>query len=267
VHERIVSAYHVHDGNHKISLLQVYHAAPSAHTWYERSAAINQAYARRHGYGYVFVVAAGVPSPREGRNRTLQWARVPILLWLLRNFPDGPDWWFHLDMDAMVNPRFMHLPLDWALDAKCVIRQSPSSTADLVYFSNAPQEPHMPCAGLFFASRNATRSLELWWRFDTDPYFDTHSEHDQHVVHELMYFLPDQFRFRVLDVRPFNNRLDSSWFLHYAGASRVSEQALRDRIAVSLWKAGVSVPPLEQQQMLNCSLGRYTHCVPLDLIQ
>ncbi len=77
----------------------------SSLSWWDLSSAICATYARRHGYGYVFThVIPMTTDPSllfRRRNRTMHWARIPVLMWLLKQQPDV-DWWLYLDMDAMI---------------------------------------------------------------------------------------------------------------------------------------------------------------------
>ncbi len=93
----------------------------------------------------------------------------------------------------------------------------------------------MPCSGSFLASNASGAALTLWWDRNSDPYFDRESEFDQHVVHELMFFRPEEFEFAVLDVRQFDLSEPHSFLRHYSGACR-SPLKLRHRILTSIQK-------------------------------
>ena len=229
----------------QISLVQIYHKEAVYDSWHGKSEAICALYARRHGYGYIHVHAVAEEVALQGdnrshrRNRTMHWARIPILLWLLKNHLTM-DWWFYLDMDAMINPRAMHFPVTWIFsamehDPTCIIRKS-SNPHTLIYFSNADREPHMPCSGTFLASSSSGKDLILWWNYNSSAYFDSHSEFDQHIVHELMYFKPDEFSFMVLDVRQFDLGR-SSFILHYSGSRQVSEKRLHHTIIMAIQRS------------------------------
>jgi len=228
-----------------VSLVQVFDKEVHNNTWYGWSAALCSTYAKKYKYGYVYAYVTPImlnnESLREHR-RTMHWARIPVLLWLL-DHKSSVQWWFYLDIDAMINPMAFTFPLSWIFSSMhhhngCVIASSSDSyISDLIFFSNAKQEPHMPCSGIFLASNTSGRSLSLWWNYPGNEYFNTHGEFDQHRVHELMYFEPELFNFTVLDIRPFEFK-PSSYLLHYSGQRLVSEEHLLHNIMLSIGKAG-----------------------------
>jgi hypothetical protein len=226
------------------SIVQVFHLEASIDSWQGLSAAICSIYAEKHGYGYVYAHVTPVyhnKSTTPKIKRTMHWSRIPVLLWLLDHNP-SVNWWLYLDMDAMINPLTLTFPISWILssihhDNGCVISRSSAHThPDLLFFSNANQEPHMPCSGSFLASNTSGKSLALWWNYPGDPYFDYNSEYDQHRVHELMYFEPEQFNFAVLDIRGFDFK-PSSYLLHYSGQRLISTETFRHRIFRSIQKS------------------------------
>jgi len=232
----------------RFSIVQVFDRKVRGNTWWGFSSAICSTYAKRHGYGYVYAVVnqTNLNSTGATHKRTMHWARIPVLLWLL-DHDNSVDWWLYLDMDAMINPFALKFPIAWIFSAMhesqgCVISSS-QEARDLIFFSNADQEPHMPCSGSFLASNSSGDSLALWWNYAGDPYFDSNSEYDQHRVHELMYFQPDRFKFAVLDIRQFHFQR-SSFLLHFSGLRHVSEDLFRHRILRFIREAG-SISSLE----------------------
>jgi hypothetical protein len=252
----------------RFSLVHVFDKKLELNSWWGASSAICATYASRHGYGYVYVHAT--PSERYGynqgaefgRNRTMHWARIPVLSWLLQRDP-AVDWWFYLDMDAMINPFIMQYPIAWIFSAwhrdnGCIISKS-ESLERLIFFSNANMEPHMPCSGTFLASNASQNDLALWWEYSTSPYFDSHDKFDQHIVHELMFFRPDTFGFVVLDVRQFDF-YRSSYLIHFSGSRTGSEVKFHHRILKFIRRSGAlsstemanSIHKVKTQYTINC---------------
>lgn len=248
------------------SIVQVFHQEAKMDSWQGQSAAICSIYAERHGYGYVYAHVTPKYQNNSGLSRskrTMHWARIPVLLWLLDDDP-SVNWWLYLDMDAMINPTVLAYPISWIFSAMyhdngCLISRSTVEPIHLIFFSNANQEPHMPCSGSFLASNSSGNSLELWWNFPGDPYFDSNSEFDQHRVHELMYFKPERFKFAVLDIRQFDFR-PSSYILHYSGRRITSAERFRHRISHSIQKSRSiishqfvkAVKRIQSQETIRC---------------
>lgn len=223
-HERLKSSLH-------FGIVQLYDEALKDNTWWTLSAGVCAYYAQLHGYNYTYVKLNSSSQIVENgtgtkyieyvdvlginRKRTMHWARVQVLSLV---FP-SLDWVLYLDIDATINPSMFHVPLSWIISAtttNCVIASTGDAT-DLIFFSNYPVEPHLPCSGIFMLSKSSLRSLTLWWDFHTDAYFDSNSEFDQHAVHELMYYQPHGWNAKLLDIRGFENSIDNSFFLHYSG--------------------------------------------------
>ena len=257
--------------HHRFSIVQVFDQEVAHASWWGLSSAICTTYAHRHGYGYIYVHA----TPSKGssllhyRNRTLHWARIPILLWLLNQQPDI-DWWFYLDMDSMINPSAIEYPIPWIFSALqhpgCLIRHSQHAPINLIFFSNSPLEPHMPCSGSFLASSSSGSALALWWNHNSNPYFDNHSEFDQHIVHELMFFSPEEFQFAVLDVRQFDMSVPLSFIRHYSG-SRASPNMFHHRILRSISRApkAIRISSLDIMHAINRVRQRQTLKCFIDL--
>ena len=215
-----------------IAIFQVYDKPlpPTRTSWWGLSAALCAHYANRHGYyyQYLFVSSTNGFVKYGHRQRTLHWARIPLLRHFL--LQQSFDWFLYLDIDAMINPTQMRFPLTWILSSttantRCIIRGNTSSDPHLIFFSNAPQEPHMPCSGIFMISNKSASSLDVWWHHPVDAYFDQNSEFDQHSLHEAIYYYPPSvFNAVVMDIRGFDFHTASSFFLHFSG-NRVSDNA------------------------------------------
>ena len=231
-----------------VALLQIFHRQVEPDTWWGLSAAICSTYAKRHGYEYVYARSTAVTfSNRTATTtnppRTMHWARIPVLLWLLEHHNTAVQWWLYLDIDAMINPAAFRFPVEWifeamARDPGCVISK-PAGKADLIFFSNIEQEPHMPCTGTFLASNTSAPSLSLWWNHPGSAYFDTNSGYDQQRVQELVYLEPNKFHSAVLDIRQLSANEPFAYIQHYTGLRIVSEDSLRRRIALSIIRTSI----------------------------
>ena len=260
-----------YEANHKsqlhFALVQVFDKEIAPQTWWGLSSAICSIYAHRHGYDYVYAHVRPHNSSRMQINpRTTHWSRIPVLLWLL-DHKAHVHWWLYLDMDAMINPMAMQFPISWIFntierDNGCVIRASPKPN-DLIFFSNSDQEPHMPCSGSFLASNSSAKSLALWWNYPGDAYFNSHSEYDQHRVHELLFFEPRAFSFAVLDIRQFYMK-PTSYILHYSGSRLLSENKFRHRIIRSIQKSR-SIHPKEIENAIEAVKTLQTIQCSMDL--
>jgi hypothetical protein len=186
---------------------------------------------------------------RGWRLRSGHWARIQITQKLIMEYPQY-DNFLYLDADVVFNHRHINfpLPLDWYLHTSHCNIVGDDDRDHVIFFSNFPQEPHMPCSGVFFISlnhhkRNQTTAvdiLQLWWENDSNPYFDTHSEYDQHSLHELIYKYPGIVD--VVDIRPFDTLDKEGWIYHFSG-SYADPQASFDRL--------LSMYPSHNLSMLN----------------
>ena len=270
--------------NLSFAIFQVYdRPLPTARdTWWGLSAGLCAHYASRHGYYYQYLFVA---SP-DGfvhygqRRRTLHWARIPLMRHFL--IRQSFDWFLYLDMDAMINPAQLQYPLTWILssvtaNSRCVIWGNASIDPHLIFFSNAPQEQHMPCSGIFLASVKSAPALDVWWQHPVDEYFDQNSEFDQHSLHEALYYYQQPaFNALVMDIRGFDFHTDSSFFLHFSGQRDANNSTVNhhfyhlviSRILKALGARGLR---LVKEQPISQNACRFDvlanpHCLPARLV-
>ena len=282
--------YHVthKPSNETFAIFQIYDRPlpPALDTWWGLSAALCAHYASRHGYHYQYLFVSGTDGfvHYGHRRRTLHWARIPIMRQIL--LKQSFNWFLYLDIDAMVNPTQLQYPLTWILSSAqteppCIIRGNSRPTPDLIFFSNAPGEQHMPCSGIFMSSQNSASSLDIWWQHPVHEYFDQNSEFDQHSLHEALYFYPQSvFKVLVMDIRGFDFHTDSSFFLHFSGQrdsgnrtiNRHFYHTLRTRIFKALGPTGLhqlTTQPILQQSCWfdNSDEEIKPYCITVDEAQ
>lgn len=152
------------------------------------------------------------------RLRTGHWARINIMKKLIIDYPIY-DHYLYIDADVVFNHHYIKNPppVNWFLKT-CI---HSNLNKEIIFFSNAPREPHMPCSGIFFISPNRSTTannltlnfLDKWWQYNSDIYFDSHSEYDQHALHEFIYKYPDIVS--LFDIKPFVITKES-WVYHFS---------------------------------------------------
>ena len=193
-------------------------------------AAINEVYARRRGYGYVYAHLVNRSSPceylRPGATQTWHaraptWCKVPLLAHvMLHGTPEGRRCASLLYLDTDAHVANFSLGIDEYL-ARARHRGDEALTYDnqwrLLFSSNYWFEPDAMNAGVLFVRNHpeACGLLRFWWGETDFPSYDMRSRaagQEQEVMNKMYaYSRPWGARVRLMPTARFFRRDDHAW--------------------------------------------------------
>lgn len=211
--------------NESVLIMQYGDSNLTSTTSYEiYSAILNHQYSTIHGYDYLYVQAspsspilgkAWVFQPNLNQYRTIHWGRLPILIDLIKK--RSYDWILYLDTDAVINPKFWSVPLNWLHTCKVLLGEQNMSQSCAFFFSNYPWGTRLPCSGsMLVSTEKASKFVDEWWNHNT-PFYNNHHEYDQHGLYEVLFNGGHSSCASVLNVIQFFE--PTSWLLHLTGVS------------------------------------------------
>ncbi|KAJ1440283.1 hypothetical protein B484DRAFT_415567, partial [Ochromonadaceae sp. CCMP2298] len=163
------------------------------------TAVLNLAYAKHHGYDFLYVQntiesleaqtrarfpdADIVPPTDNAKDaatafhvglkqfRAASWAKLPALWHVTTTVGAQYEYIWYIDSDAAVSPLQRHLSIEaniqrWEEHGMVIRGNKQVSQSQFVFFHNHPWRDDMPCAGSFIYRPGAESVLREWWDYD-----------------------------------------------------------------------------------------------------